>query len=155
MTNYQETDTMGEGIEGVLGYWKDSDNNYTYSDVVMTPYYYNLAPSEFYRYDMIDCTNEFSSQPTKAQLNAVTRTLRDKKYKGGTDLSFNVTFEEAAMSRAEVLPDLNDHITISFPKYGIKTSSYISRTVYNILTDRYDEITVGERKLSTYEILKK
>lgn len=50
---------------------------------------------------------------------------------------------------------LCDTVTINYAPYGLSTKLKINKTVWNVLMDRYDSVTVGEKKRTMSEAIKK
>lgn len=50
---------------------------------------------------------------------------------------------------------LCDTVTVNYAPYGLSTKLKINKTVWNVLMDRYDSVTVGEKKRTMSEAIKK
>ena len=71
------------------------------------------------------------------------------------DVSFAPLWQ---MSGYEFLRDLEhvelgDTVTVQFPALGVDTKAKVTRTVYDVLRDRYDQISVGEGRQTLAETL--
>ena len=96
-------------------------------------------------------------KPTEAELLAAAQKyIADNKI-GIPKVSLDVSFVMLAQSeeykdfaRLETVK-LCDTVTVEFEKLGVKTTAKCIKTVYNVLTDKYDSIELGEPKSSLVE----
>lgn len=96
-------------------------------------------------------------KPTEAELLAAAQKyIADNKI-GIPKVSLDVSFVMLAQSeeykdfaRLETVK-LCDTVTVEFEKLGVKTTAKCIKTVYNVLTDKYDSIELGEPKSSLAE----
>ena len=96
-------------------------------------------------------------KPTEAELLAAAQKyIADNKI-GIPKVSLDVSFVMLAQSeeykdfaRLETVK-LCDTVTVEFEKLGVKTTAKCVKTVYNVLTDKYDSIELGEPKSSLAE----
>ena len=96
-------------------------------------------------------------KPTEAELLAAAQKyIADNKIgipKVSLDVSFVMlaqTEEYKDFARLETVK-LCDTVTVEFEKLGVKTTAKCIKTVYNVLTDKYDSIELGEPKSSLAE----
>lgn len=126
-----DTDATGL-ITGYYGWWRKG----TFADAVV--YSSNVSDYAYPRVQAVDLSNEFETQPTTAQLEAILDTYTDLANKIPTSITVNA------------VPDklqgvfLCDSITVIHPVYQIKRSAKIVRTVYDPIHERYESITIGE-----------
>lgn len=96
-------------------------------------------------------------KPTEEELLAAAQKyIADNKI-GIPKVSLDVSFVMLAQSeeykdfaRLETVK-LCDTVTVEFEKLGVKTTAKCIKTVYNVLTDKYDSIELGEPKSSLTE----
>ena len=96
-------------------------------------------------------------KPTEEELLAAAQKyIADNKI-GIPKVSLDVSFVMLAQSeeykdfaRLETVK-LCDTVTVEFEKLGVKTTAKCIKTVYNVLTDKYDSIELGEPKSSLAE----
>lgn len=96
-------------------------------------------------------------KPTEAELLAAAQKyIADNKI-GIPKVSLDVSFVMLAQSeeykdfaRLDTVK-LCDTVTVEFEKLGVKTTAKCIKTVYNVLTDKYDSIELGEPKSSLAE----
>lgn len=96
-------------------------------------------------------------KPTEAELLAAAQKyIADNKI-GIPKVSLDVSF--VMLAQSEEYKDfalletvkLCDTVTVEFEKLGVKTTAKCIKTVYNVLTDKYDSIELGEPKSSLAE----
>lgn len=96
-------------------------------------------------------------KPTEAELlTAAQKYIANNKI-GIPKVSLDVSF--VMLAQAEEYKDfarletvkLCDTVTVEFEKLGVKTTAKCIKTVYNVLTDKYDSIELGEPKSSLAE----
>lgn len=96
-------------------------------------------------------------KPTEAELLAAAQKYIANNKIGIPKVSLDVSFvmlaqaeEYKDFSRLETVK-LCDTVTVEFEKLGVKTTAKCIKTVYNVLTDKYDSIELGEPKSSLAE----
>lgn len=96
-------------------------------------------------------------KPTEAELLAAAQKYIANNKIGIPKVSLDVSFvmlaqteEYKDFARLETVK-LCDAVTVEFEKLGVKTTAKCIKTVYNVLTDKYDSIELGEPKSSLAE----
>lgn len=96
-------------------------------------------------------------KPTEAELLAAAQKYITNNKIGIPKVSLDVSF--VMLAQAEEYKDfarletvkLCDTVTVEFEKLGVKTTAKCIKTVYNVLTDKYNSIELGEPKSSLAE----
>lgn len=96
-------------------------------------------------------------KPTEAELLAAAQKYIVNNKIGIPKVSLDVSF--VMLAQAEEYKDfarletvkLCDTVTVEFEKLGVKTTAKCIKTAYNVLTDKYDSIELGEPKSSLAE----
>lgn len=96
-------------------------------------------------------------KPTEAELLAAAQKYIANNKIGIPKVSLDVSF--VMLAQAEEYKDfarletvkLCDIVTVEFEKLGVKTTAKCIKTVYNVLTDKYDSIELGEPRSSLAE----
>lgn len=96
-------------------------------------------------------------KPTETELLAAAQKYIANNKIGIPKVSLDVSF--VMLAQAEEYKDfarletvkLCDTVTVEFEKLGVKTTAKCIKTVYNVLTDKYDSIELGEPKSSLTE----
>lgn len=135
---------MSDVYTGVVAFYK-SESDYVESDLqtVSSPYGYSRDVA-------VDASTDFDTVPTKAQLNAY---AADYLAKAPTpSVSVEVQFvplwqtEEYKQLSALEHVSLCDTVEVLYPPLGLDLKAKVVKTVYNVLADRYDEITISTVK---------
>ena len=141
---------------GIMPYWADAEGNAVYlpEKVVLSSH------ASDYPYKIIktmDFSSDFETEPTVAQLRAKAQNYIQSstawKLKNSIDVSFvNLgQTEEYKQFKALERVKLCDYVTIVYDKLGIDVKTKVIKTVYNVLTEKYDTISLGD---TTYTLAK-
>lgn len=101
---------------------------------------------------ILDLTSEFSERPTPAQLRERTQKYIDDNEIGSPKVSLTVSFVNLAdttnYANVKVLEQvmLGDTVVVEFPEMGVYSTSKVIATTYNVLTNKYETIQLGESK---------
>ncbi len=136
---------MSDVFTGVVAFYKDQDN-YVESDLqtVTSPYGYS--------HDIVvDASNDFEDTPTKAQLNTYASNYL-ASHQGTPSVSVEVEF--VPLWQTDEYKDfyglehvsLCDTVEVVYPPLNLDLKAKVVKTVYNVLADRYDEITISTIK---------
>lgn len=141
---------------GIVPYWADNEGNTVYlpERVVLSDH---VSDYPYKILKTIDFSSDFETQPTEAQLRAKAQSYVQNntgwKLKNSIDISFvNLGQTEeykqfAALERVK----LCDYVTVIYEKLGVNVKTKVIKTVYNVLTERYDTISLGD---TTYTLAK-
>lgn len=97
---------------------------------------------------------EHDEVPTKARLLALANQYIKANEIGVPSTSIKVSFVDLSKSAdyAEYafLEQVNlcDDVRVYYPKLGVNTVAKVIRTVWNVLTESYDEIEIGQKRMS-------
>lgn len=96
----------------------------------------------------VDFTSEWQAMPTSKELeDRARRYMRDNKI-GVPKVSIKVSFTDLSDdSEIKSLESVRlcDTLTVIFPKLGVKAENVeVVKTTYNVLTDKYESVEVGE-----------
>ena len=161
LVDLTQEESISNVVTGVIPYWKGTvdDNDVT----VMLPE--NKVESEYakqYAYNRTipyDFSSEFQEQPTVDQLRAVAEAYVKNNLTGKPDVSITVSFVSLADSEenkgfASELLYLGDSVPVYFFKLGIESSGEIVSCTYDVLSGRYETITIGSVKSSLASAIK-
>ena len=109
----------------------------------------------------VDFSSEFESEevPTKAKLKQLAEQYVKDNEIGIPKVSIKVSFLDLSQSpdyaEFKHLEELSlcDDVKIIYPKLGVNTTSEVIRTVWNVLTDSYDEIEIGEKRMTLSTVI--
>lgn len=150
-----EIDTS-DVVTGVIAYYSSGS---TYLESVL-----KTKTNIFgYSHDIaVDVSSDYSSTaPTQTQLNNKAQSVLNKYSADPTisvDVDFVLLWQLGGMEYLEHV-NLCDTVEIVYPPLNLKMSAKVVKTVYNVLEDRYDSITVSTSKKkitdTIYELMKK
>ena len=143
-----------ETYTGVCPYWRNEEDN----TLVTLPEKYILAETAgnypFNRIKTVDFSTEFDTQPTVAQLRARTNQYIAANGIGYPNVNIDVNF--VALWQSEeykgIAPleqvQLGDTVTVDIERLDISMSARVVEYTYDVLRERYKEITIGDSKSS-------
>lgn len=170
LTDLKQEENCSNVYTGVIGYWIDTDGNEIHGSVV------NVVGSfDYTRLLSVDFSQEFESKPTIEELDKKAQTYITENNVGVPEINLTVSFVQNDTSdqviyytdnEGNYLTDnsgnvfthtykgvntavnLCDTVTVYFEKYGIKAKAKCIKTVWNVLTDSYDSVELGDAKSS-------
>ena len=158
LTDLKDTDDSTNIYTGIVPFWQDSESN---TIVYLTEKVVYTTHADDYPYKIlrtIDFSSDFETQPTQEQLRAKAEQYIAShgsvwKPKNNIDVSFvNLGQTEEykdiiALQRVR----LCDIVTVIYEKLGVHVKTKVIKTVYNVLTEKYDSISLGD---TTYSLAK-
>lgn len=134
---------------GIVPFWKGTDGSVVTltEKVIYSQYRDNFA------YDIIkpvDFSSEFqTTAPTQAQLRARAQAYvtNNEGWKPSDTIkvSFKQLWQTEEYKNVSILETVNlcDTVTVVYEALGVEASAKVIKTVYNVLTERYDSIELG------------
>ena len=159
ITDITQEENIAGTITGICPYWSDTDGN----EVVTLPekvvYSQYAANYPFHLTEVHDFTQLFEEKPTVSSLRSAAETYVSQENLGVPKVSIEVSF--VALWQTEEYKDiaplervqLCDEITVDFVKLGISRTAKVVRTEYDVLTERYRSIQIGEIRSSLTQAL--
>jgi phage-related protein len=153
LTDLKQEENIQSTYTGICPYWKGQEEDGVEEVVYLPEKVLHSTSAENYPYQrtkIVDFSSEFETAPTTEELRA-----RGEKYIESNDIgtptvSLDVSFialhqtqEYSDMTRTYRI-NLCDTVTVLFPALNVSTKAKVVKTVYNVLLDRYDSITIGE-----------
>lgn len=148
----KQEENITNTVTGIYPYWKKND---TYVELTQKVVLSDKAENYPYpRIIVVDCSNEFEEEPTQDELLKWTQKYVKKTGIGIPSVSIDVSF--VALWQTEeyknIAPlervNLCDTALIEYEKLGVSAKAKVIKTVYNVLLDRYDSISIGDAKSS-------
>jgi phage minor structural protein len=148
ITDIKQEESIESTYTGICPYWQgNEDTLVTISGYVVESEYASHYP--FNRTKVVDFSSEFENEPTGAQLLAAARSYINRNNIGVPSVSIDVSF--VALWQTEEYKDianlervqLCDTVTVLFDKLDIAVTAKVVRTEYDVLMERYNEITIG------------
>lgn len=109
----------------------------------------------------VDFSSEFQSEekPTKDKLKKLAESYIKSNEIGVPKPSIKVSFLDLSktMDYADLAPleqlNLCDEVLVHYEKLGINTTAKVIRVVWNVLTNTYDEIEIGAKRLTLSTVI--
>ena len=145
---------------GVLAYWqkKGEDKEELLSSDIQYIASHASYPREYIY--MLDCSSDFEDTPTVEQLNAKASDYAVNNRIGEPSVSVDVSFvplwgteEYKAIAPLE-RTCLCDTVTVRFDLLGVNVKAIVNKTVYDVLAEKYDSISIGSAKSKLGETIK-
>lgn len=145
LTDLKQDENCSNVYTGVYAYYSDG-NGIVETSPKVTP-----APGtyDYTRILPLDLTAEFKEAPTAEALKAAAEQYMSDHNIGVPEVSLNVSFVQleqtqeykdlALLERVE----LCDTVTVIFERLGVNATAQVTSTVYNVLIDAYDSVTIG------------
>lgn len=172
MTDLEQEENDTDFYTGVYPFWYSESENgglVTLSDnngIVNAPGTYDfvkIMPLDLSSEDFSKETTDSDGstitieKPTEAELRAAAQKYISANKIGIPKVSLDVSF--VMLAQSEEYKDfarlktvkLCDTVTVEFEKLGVKTTAKCIKTVYNVLTGKYNSIELGEPKSSLAE----
>lgn len=151
ITEYDDALDIGETITGVMAYYAYTDENEQAQIVYTNPKVITNESTEFAheRIAPLDCSGEFDSVPTVQALTDYATLWLHRTSNADPTQEINVSFVPLGQTAEYTgLADLErvslcDTVKVSYPALGISVKKKVTRTVWNVLSNRYDEVTLG------------
>lgn len=153
ITDLKQEENIANTFTGVCPYWQSTEGQLvTLPEKVI--HSANASNFPFQRTITKDFSDKFDNAPTEAQLRAYTQSYVGTSGVGVPSVSIDVSFVDLAqteehkdlLSLQEV--ELCDTIKVEFPELGVSTTEKITKTVYDVLAERYTKIGVGDVRSS-------
>lgn len=155
MTDYNDETDSSECYSSIIPYWTDGTTTVV-GDKQTSSY---LPPSGRDACVPMDVSQKFESQPTKAQVNSMGASILNSGQSWLPSQNITVSFvrlqDTAEYSQFSSLLrcGLCDTIKVIFPDYNSSGVFKIVRTVWDVLSERYEEMELGDLSISLSEAL--
>lgn len=146
LTDLKQDENCSNVYTGVYAYYSDG-NGIVETSPKVTP-----APGtyDYTRVLPLDLTAEFKQTPSAADLKTAAEEYIATHNIGVPKVSLNVSFVQleqtqeyrdlALLERVE----LCDTVTVIFERLGVNATAQVTATLYNVLIDAYDSVTIGD-----------
>lgn len=145
---------------GVLAFWRkeeDGKEQLLSSGIQYIANHSNYPREYIY---MLDCSSDFEEEPTVEQLNTKASDYAANNRIGEPSVSVDVSFiplwgteEYKAIAPLERVC-LCDAVTVRFDLLGVNVKAIVNKTVYDVLAEKYDSISIGSAKSKLGETIK-
>lgn len=160
LLDYTDETSYIDSYNSCVPYWQGTDTNG--DPLVVKGSRVDLGLSSYNnRIECIplDLTSKFDSQPTTTQLEEAALTYMQNNQVNLPTQNIKVNFVrlQDTQEYAEYAPLLDcklcDTVRVVFPRYGMDGRFKIVKTVYNTLTERYDEMELGALSITLSQAL--
>ena len=139
LIDFEQEKNCEEVYTGVLPYWADDEGHQIRTNII------NVAGQYDYRRILVlDLSQDFEEQPTKAQLKARAETYITANNIGVPKV--NITLDWVQTSELTDRVDLCDTVLVEFERLGVSAKAKCISTTWDVLKDRYSRIEFGEPK---------
>lgn len=159
LTDIKQEESIASTITGICPYWKSEETGevVTLPETTISSDKANNFP--YKRTVPHDFTASFEEKPTEAQLREKAQAYVRQTGFGVPDVSIDVSF--VMLSQFEGYKDialleavnLCDTVSVYFEPLEISAKAKVIKTVYNVLNDTYDSITLGSAKNSLTKVI--
>lgn len=145
---------MSETYNAVVPYWKDDTTVIMLPEVIITQA--DLDPSAQIVAAPMDLSEEFDEVPTVSQLRTRATAKFNKNKPWEPSHTITVDFvslwqtDEYKYFSALQRVGLCDTVTVFYPEMGVNITEKVIRTVYDVLTEKYDKIELGTTPTNLY-----
>ena len=148
MLEYNEDCDSTGCYSSCIAYWTDS-KIIVVGDIQTTP---GLTPSGREMCIPLDVSQKFEKEPTKAQVNSMGLSVMNSQHPTVPAKNIKISFarlQDMGVTEYDTLLQckLCDQIKVVFPDYHTTVPYKIVRTVWDVLSDKFEEMELG--KLST------
>ena len=159
LTDIKQEESIANTITGICPYWKSEETGevVTLPETTISSDKANNFP--YKRTVPHDFTASFEGKPTETQLREKAQAYVRQTGFGVPDVSIDVSF--VMLSQFEGYKDialleavnLCDTVSVYFEPLEISAKAKVIKTVYNVLNDAYDSITLGSAKNSLTKVI--
>ena len=152
LTDLKQEENIQNTYTGICPYWKGLNEDGTEQIVYLPEKVLHSTSASNYPYQrtkVVDFSSEFQESPTAVELREKGEKYIKNNDIGTPTVSLDVSFialhqtqEYADMTRIYHI-NFCDTVTVLFPALNVSTKAKIVKTVYDVLLDRYESITIG------------
>lgn len=159
ITDIQQEKNISNTITGVIPFWSNMDGT-DYVDLPEKVVYSTYASQYPYHFTApLDLSDEWDETPSENSLRLAAEAFVNNSKLGLPAVSISVSF--VALWQTEEYKDiaplervkLGDTVTVSFDKLGIEEFARVVQTEYNVLTERYNEVQIGQTRSTLAQTL--
>ncbi|MGL9995074.1 hypothetical protein IGJ41_000310 [Enterococcus sp. DIV1537a] len=158
LTDLEQEENISSTVTSIYPYATKNDNGkdklYTIPEFFVDSEYVNQYPNR--KIELVDFSDEFSDKqiPNNQRLRELAKRYIKANQVGIPKVSMHVQFIDLSktMDYKEIAPyeqlNLCDIVPVYYEKLGIHTEAKVVRVKWNVLTDSYDEIEIGDIRTS-------
>lgn len=158
LLDYKDDTDYSETYTSCVPYWHGNDNG---SDTTVVGNRVDLGGTAYNGQNIcaaLDLSDKFQDKPTTAQLESLALSLMQSKQTQLPAQNIAVDFIRLQDMGYEGLDNLLqcnlcDSIKVEFPRYGMSGTYKIVKTVWDVLSDKYDSMELGQLSTTLAEAL--
>lgn len=152
IVDLSRTVDIGSTITGVMAYYQGTDEEENTVTVYSSPRVISNGNEARYAHPhtaILDVSGEFESTPTEAQVTAYARNYLAAATLADPTVALTVDFvplwqtDEADPLSSLARVHLCDTVYVGYKQLGIEVTKKVTKTIWNVLLDRYDSIELG------------
>ena len=149
MTQLRADEDSGEVYAGILPYWTDGETLVQGAVQAVSP------STGLTAIQPVDLSEEFSAQPSVADLNAHGAAYLERNKPYLPNDSYQVSFVPPGSRGLHSLEQLNlfDEVTVRYEQLGVTVKKTVVKTTWDVLRDRYRSVEIGERRVYVAETI--
>lgn len=153
LTELKNLDNTTNIYTGIVPYWKNETSAVYLPERVVLSSHASDYPYKIIK--TVDFSQEFETAPTEAQLRSKAESYlennRGWRLKNNIDVSFVALWQSEEYKEIAALERVRmcDTVRVVYSKLGVDITTRVIKTVYNVLLERYDSISLGD---STYNL---
>lgn len=156
LTQLEQDVTVEATYAGVYPYWFDEESG---TLVTLPEHYITINGATGDRVMLLDLSGDFDTQPTAAQLRTRANAYITANDVGNPKISWKINM--AMLSQSPEFADmaimdtiaLGDTVHVFYEPMDLTATARAVKLVYNVLTERYDGITLGRVKQNLAKII--
>lgn len=145
LTDLEQDSNCANCYTGVYPYWQFEDEIVTLTEKII----YAEGEFDYTKILPLDLTERFETAPTEEQLRTAAENYIENNNIGVPDVSWKVEFvalEDTEEYKGKGFLErisLGDTVKVVFDKLGVNASARAVKTIYNVIAERYESITLG------------
>ena len=164
ITDLKKTTDATDVWTGICPFWAGQDEDGTEVLVTLPEKVIYSGHEDSYSYRMVipmDFSSSFEKKPTIAQLRSRAVSYVEENAPDGIPSNIDVSFvqlwqtEEYKNLAALERLSLCDSLTIRYEKLGVSNTARIIKTVYDVLLERYESMTIGDVRTHLGDLIRK
>ena len=159
ITDIEQSEDFEDIVTGVVPYWQGMDGTtVTLPEVVVQGQYADTY--SFRRTIVMDFTQNFSEQPSQADLRAAATSYVSQAKLGVPNINLKVSFEHLAeysgYENLQLLEKLNlgDTVSIFYEPLDVSATARIAKTTFDCLNEKYTSVEIGSVKSDLAQVMR-
>ena len=150
LTDLRQSVDIGNTITGVMAYWQKQNDDGTTTTVYSSPKVITIDNEYAHeRIVTLDVSSDFQEQPSSAQITSYAQSWLNSTSQTDPNAALEINFvplwqtEEYKQFEPLERVKLCDIVYVSYKQIGVTVKKKVTKTVWNVLLDRYDSIELG------------